>query len=247
MVSFRDETTGLPKPSYDLWEERFGIHTYTASTVFAALIAASKFASLLGKTEAETRYRSAAMEIQKGILKYLYDEKQGYFYKSCLVKGKEVVFDTVVDVSSVFGIFRFGVLSPNDEKVVRAMAKTKEKLTVPGSIGGISRYENDKYFTIYPDRPQGNAWFITTLWMAQYAIAKAQNEKDLDEAKGILEWVMKYSLPSGVLSEQLHPDNGDTVSVAPLIWSHSEYVVTVLKYLEKLEALGICDGCNPVK
>ena len=47
LVLYRDERTGLPKPSYDLWEERFGITTFTASSVTGALRAAAKFASLL--------------------------------------------------------------------------------------------------------------------------------------------------------------------------------------------------------
>jgi GH15 family glucan-1,4-alpha-glucosidase len=75
----------------------------------------------------------------------------------------------------------------------------------------------------------------------------AQNEADLQEVKDILAWCVKYSLPSGILSEQLHPDSGDVISVAPLIWSHAEFVMTVLNYLEKLEELGLCDECNPVK
>lgn len=247
MVLHRDSNSGLPKPSYDLWEEKFGIHTYTAATVFASLLSASKFAALLGKTEAEARYRNAALEIQKGILRYLYDEKEGYFYKSVKVYEKGTDADKTVDISSAFGIFRFGVLSPNDEKVTRAMAKARQKLTVPGSVGGICRYENDKYFTVFSDRAHGNAWFVTTLWLAQYLIATAQKEEDFNEVKDILAWVVRYSLSSGLMSEQLHPETGEPISVSPLIWSHCEFVSTVLKYLDKLEELGICQGCNPVK
>ena len=48
MADFIDETTGLPKPSYDLWEERFLINTHTTAVTHAALIAASELAGVAG-------------------------------------------------------------------------------------------------------------------------------------------------------------------------------------------------------
>ena len=33
MVSYRDKKTGLPLPSYDLWEEQLGVFSYTCATV----------------------------------------------------------------------------------------------------------------------------------------------------------------------------------------------------------------------
>ncbi len=35
MVAYRDPETGLPLPSYDLWEERQGVLTWTVATVWA--------------------------------------------------------------------------------------------------------------------------------------------------------------------------------------------------------------------
>ncbi len=244
MMVHKDELTGLPKPSFDLWEERFGIHTYTCATVYGALMAASKFAALLGKTDSENLYASTAKQIQQAMMKYLYDEKEGYFYKSVSTEGKEVVADKRVDASSVYGVFRYGVLPVSDQRLKKAWQKTEEKLSFGRQTGGLARYEDDFYFRAV-DVP--NPWFITTLWKAQYHIACAQNQSDLQIVKDILAWVVKYAMPSGILSEQLHPDSGEVISVAPLIWSHAEFVVTVLNYLEKLEELGLCDECNPVK
>jgi GH15 family glucan-1,4-alpha-glucosidase len=48
MADFIDETTGLPKPSYDLWEERFLTNTHTTAVTYAALIAASELAVVAG-------------------------------------------------------------------------------------------------------------------------------------------------------------------------------------------------------
>ncbi|MCV4691233.1 hypothetical protein OFC38_34325, partial [Escherichia coli] len=46
LLGFRDPATGLPLPSWNLWEDRFAVHTFTASTVVAGLRAAANFASL---------------------------------------------------------------------------------------------------------------------------------------------------------------------------------------------------------
>jgi GH15 family glucan-1,4-alpha-glucosidase len=34
LASYRDSKTGLPLPSYDLWEEKWGIHTFTVSAIW---------------------------------------------------------------------------------------------------------------------------------------------------------------------------------------------------------------------
>ena len=42
LAGYRDSRTGLPLDSYDLWEERRGIFTYTVCTVWAGLRAATR-------------------------------------------------------------------------------------------------------------------------------------------------------------------------------------------------------------
>ena len=70
------------------------------------------------------------------------------------------------------------------------------------------RYAGDGYYRVSPEVP-GNPWFITTLWLAQYYIAIAKSENDLETVKTRLGWVARYALPSGVLSEQLNPYTGE--------------------------------------
>jgi neutral trehalase len=48
-----------------------------------------KFAKMLGKTESEERYKKAASEVKQALLKYLYDEESGFFYKSVTLKVKK--------------------------------------------------------------------------------------------------------------------------------------------------------------
>jgi glucoamylase len=240
MVSFRDINTGLPKPSYDLWEEKQGVHTFTAAAVYGALVAAAEFAEMLGKDENAKQYRQAAEEIKAGVLKYLYDVGGGYFYKSLTIhEDGSMEFDKTVDISSAYGIFKFHMLEVDDERLTKAMELAKEKTAVKNGIGGYTRYENDYYYRVSREVP-GNPWFITTCWVAQYAIARAQNVDELKPVVDAMEWVLKYSNKAGILGEQLNPYTGEPLSAAPLAWSSAEFIRTVLKYLEKLEKLGVC-------
>ncbi len=47
MCNYRDTRTGLPLPSYDLWEERWGVHAFTVATVYGGLKAAPTSPSVL--------------------------------------------------------------------------------------------------------------------------------------------------------------------------------------------------------
>ena len=87
------------------------------------------------------------------------------------------------------------------------------------------------------DSITGNSWFICTLWLAEYYIAKAKNIGDLSKAQDILQWTVDRALPSGVLAEQVDPLTGEEMSVSPLTWSHSTYVAAVHSYLEKRRSL----------
>jgi ferredoxin len=47
-----------------------------------------------------------------------------------------------------------------------------------------------------------------------------------------------------VLAEQVNPYTNEPISVSPLTWSHATVVSTTIKYLEKLEALQLCNNCQ---
>ena len=245
MLNYRDEKTGLPKASYDIWEQYYGISTFTTSAVYGAMVAAAKFAKMLGKEESAAAYNECAESIKKAILKYLYDAEEGYFYKMISTDGRQVKIDRTVDVSSFYGIYKFAVLEPDDPKLKKTLAKTLERLEVKTEVGGIARYEGDTYHHIGGNYP-GNPWMISTLWIAQYYIMLAKSEKDMEAVKSYLSWAVKYANPAGILPEQLDPYTGVHLSASPLVESHGEYVTTVINYLEKLEELGICKVCNPI-
>ncbi|KKQ43254.1 MAG: glucoamylase [Microgenomates group bacterium GW2011_GWC1_37_8] len=245
MVNYRDEKTGLPKASYDIWEQYYGISTFTSSAVFGALVAATKFALLLGKEKSAEKYKEAAETIKKAILKYLYDDKESFFYKMIHTGEKQIVIDRTMDVSAIYGIYKFGVLDIIDPKVKKAIEKTIDRLEVKTEIGGIARYEGDTYHHKGGNYP-GNPWIITTMWIAQYYISIAKSESDLEPVKRYLSWAVKYANPAGILPEQLDPYSGEHLSASPLVESHGEFVTTVISYLEKLEELGVCKACYPI-
>ncbi|MDZ7726278.1 MAG: glycoside hydrolase family 15 protein [Candidatus Campbellbacteria bacterium] len=244
---YRDKNTGLPLPSYDLWEERYGVHTYTAASVYGALRAAAQFAGILGKTKSATQYKNIATEVKQALEEHLYDEDLGAFVKMVTLDENGVKEkDKTIDVSSVYGVISFGVLDAEDPRVKNSLKKTEQDLSVKTEVSGLARYENDGYYRIDNSTP-GNPWIISTLWMTQCKIDTAKTKSDLEIVKRDLDWCVKYSLSTGVLPEQLHPHTGKPLSATPLTWSHAEFVLTVIKYLDKLEELGICKDCNPVK
>jgi len=246
LVSYRDKDTGLPLPSYDLWEEKWGIHTFTVSAVYAGLKAAESFANTFGDAERTRSYGKAADEVREALDKHLYNRQQGRFLKGLVsLHDGSLVPDLTID-ASIYAPFYFGVFEPKDERVIHTMDSIKNRLWVKTDVGGIARYEGDIYHRAsenVADVP-GNPWFICTLWLAQWYVAKAENLKELQEALPVLEWVASRALPSGVLAEQVHPFTNQPLSVSPLTWSHATYVATVLEYLNKLEELYICPRCG---
>ena len=236
MVNFRHDELDLPKPSWNLWEDRRGIHTFTVSTVIGGLRAAANFARLFGETERAETYENTAQEFVAGMNEHLYSAELGRFLRALEFNGDEhFTVDTTVG-ASVFALFYFGAFSPEDETVKQTMRAVEEKLWVNTKIGGVARFESDGYMRVTKD-VTGNPWFICTLWLADYRIAVAKSRKDLKGALEILEWTCKRALPSGVLAEQVNPITGEPVSVSPLTWSHSTFVATVMNYLKKLSEL----------
>lgn len=242
LASYRDPETGLSLPSYDLWEERWGVHTFTLSTVYAGLKAAERFANFFGDSEKMKLYANAAVEVKAAINKHLYSNEQKRFSRG-LVPGKDGIFELDITVdASLYALFYFGVFDAKDERVVNTMNAVRERLWVKTDVGGIARYEGDGYYKVSDNTSEvpGNPWFISTLWLAQWHIAKAESLKALkEEAIPILEWVASRAMPSGVLAEQVHPFTNQSLSVSPLTWSHATFVSAVLEYLKRFEELDL--------
>src|SRR5579884_2304130 len=246
MASYRDEKTGLPLPSWDLWEERRGILSWTVAAVYAGLIAAARFANAFGELDARDSFEQAASEVKSGADTYLWREEAGRFVRMISPTGDgSFEVDWTVD-SSVAGLFLFGMYPADDPRIVKTMESVRERLWVKTEVGGLARYENDYYHQVSQDlqRCPGNPWIICTLWLARWIIARAKSHDDLSPAVDLLTWVAQHALPSGVLAEQVHPYTGEPLSVSPLTWSHGEVVMTVVEYLDKVSHLNLCPQCG---
>ena len=239
MAKYREPHTGLPAPSYDLWEERRGILSFTCAAVYAGLTAAAEFAHAFGDVELAEGWTRAAMEIRQGMDNYLFRPELGRFARMINVSADgQVEVDPVLD-ASLYGLFAFDAYPADDPRIKATMWAVRDRLWIKTDVGGVARYENDYYHRVEgdADKVPGNPWFICTMWLAQFAIAKAKRPEELAEAVEILEWVASRTLPSGVLAEQVHPYSNAPLSVSPLTWSHATVVMCVQEYLEKLEEL----------
>ncbi len=248
MLSYRDQSTGLPLPSYDLWEERRGVHAYTCGTVYGAFIASAEMAITFGDCERAVQYIDAAAKLREGIGDYLWDESVNRFARRVILhEHGSIERDLTID-SALYGLFAFGAVPPADQRMRSTMQQVQARLSVRTEIGGIARYENDYYFQRSDDieRAAGNPWIICTLWMAQYhlSLSKALSDPACSEyclheaitsraeALTMLEWASARATESGILPEQIHPFTGEHLSVSPLTWSHAEFIRTTLLYLE---------------
>lgn len=242
LVNYRDPVHGLPLPSHDLWEERRAIHAFTVATVIAALRAAAAFAADFGEEGLAIRYGKAAAEVRDACYRTFWDPQLNRFARSIQIrKDGTIERDMVID-ASLYGLFYFHAYRVDDPRVAATMAAVRERLYVQTDVGGVARYENDYYHQVSKDteRVAGNPWFICTLWLAQYEIARAGSIEQLERAAlPLLQWVADRALPSGVLAEQVNPYSGDPMSVSPLTWSHATFASAVMEYVARRKTLAV--------
>ena len=244
LIRFIDEETGLPCPSFDLWEERMGEHTYSTAAVIAGLRAASEIGRRLGVSDEKTqKWLKAADSIREALEKELVDKTTGLFLRSVRTKlnpwGAEPSSNTVwitvnskgysrdvtladsrLDISLIGPSVPFGVFE-YDHAVVEKTAKKIEDALYCSKAGGIYRYEDDSY-------AGGNPWIVSTLWLALYHIEAGNVQKAADYFK----WAVKCATHLYLLPEQADKNDGKACWVIPLTWSHAMYIL-VLKGLMK--------------
>src|SRR2546427_578900 len=188
-----------------------------------------------GQLELPKRYAVAAQEIRDAALMHLWDADRGRFVRTVTVlPDGTIVKDATIDIS-LAGIFLFGLLPASDERMISTMHAIEQRLSVKTPVGGIARYENDYYFQVSSDIASvpGNPWFVATLWLAEHYIAIATTPEDLERPRMYLDWCARRALPSGIMSEQVHPYTGEPLSVSPLTWSHAAFVGAVQHYARR--------------
>ncbi len=220
MSNFIDDPTNLPHASYDLWEEKFLTSTYTAATVYKALVTASKIGAKLGHAEEADYWLGKAKLIKENSDTFFNDEKKIY-NKGLLNSIDGVKVDDTLDVSNLYGAFKYEYGSK--EHIEATAVQIENTMLGKSPSGGLPRYEHDSYFASNPAY-MGNPWFVTTLWMSQYY----SHAGDKKRAKELVDWSISNSLASGALSEQINPNDSSIVGVTPLVWSHAELINSIL-------------------
>ena len=224
MCQYVDETTHLPRPTYDLWEETFITSTYTTAVVHAVLLAAAELADIRHDDTSAVKWRAAAEDMQAAATKYLFDSERKLLRKGILAhEDGEIDYYNTLDISSFYGCFMYGLFPASSQEIV----STKDAimsiiLGESSTFPGLPRYENDGYLRQNGKGP--NPWFICSLWLAQYHIELG----NIDDAAIILRWVEERATVTYHLSEQVDKDDKRQLSVSPLVWSHAEYMATLL-------------------
>ncbi|MBC7836044.1 MAG: glycoside hydrolase family 15 protein [Phycisphaerales bacterium] len=235
MLEYRDHN-GLPKPSWDLWEERRGIHTFTVATTIGGLQAASKFAADFGEMDKAAAFGEAAARMKGALKRHMYNAEEGRFARMATPDDDGGYRLDMTRDSANYALWAFGAYEPDDPLMVAEMESLRSRLWVNTETGGCARYERDYYHQVERENVvdvPGNPWVICTLWHAQHAVAKARTLEDLRDAVSILEWTVSRARPSGVLAEQYHPYTGQMMSVSPLTWSQATLITVVIEYLRK--------------
>lgn len=239
LVRYRDEHTGLPMPSHDLWEERFAVSCYTSACVAAALEASGYFAALLGKEKAAEEYAHAAKKLSAITRSHFLRTEDGGVRKLLIFQGDTIEPDDTPDTSSWFGLFRFGILDVHDSALTHARERAQETLSF-WSGKGVARYKDDWYYRSASGVP-GNPWVITTIWDILADIALITNADDVVRATARLaDIVSTYATDAYLLPEQIDPNTRAPLSATPLVWSHAEFVIAVQRLLAKERELNLC-------
>jgi GH15 family glucan-1,4-alpha-glucosidase len=209
IMGFVDER-GLPRPSFDIWEERKAINTYTVASAICAL----RSGASIGRTLARRSqyWADAANRMQEAALTHLWNPSRNTFHKSI------DPVDETVDASTLLALLN-GILPPSDPRYALVVQAVEQRLWRPDT-GGVARFENDTYYG------RENPWIICALWLAQVHLSLGNAER----CREIIEWVATTATPTNLLAEQLEAPTGRPTSVWPLVWSHSTFLETVNAY-----------------
>lgn len=223
LAQFIDDSTGLPHASYDLWEEKFLTTTYTTAVTYQALLVAAEFATQFEYPDDAVAWKTVAEKLLSQTNVFFEPDRETLRKGYLLQEDGSLKFDNTLDISSIYAVMMFGFHQKSADQLHYSVGEVERTMLDYSPSGGCPRYEYDRYFESSPPF-LGNPWFVSTLWLAQYYIRIGKSEK----ARDYLNWSIEHAQPSGALAEQVNPNNGSSVSVSPLVWSHAEFINTVL-------------------
>lgn len=202
LISFLDDKF-ISRGCYDIWEERKDSHLYSTASIYKALEAGREVI----KDIKECDYLVCEIDLlQPKILEAI---KTEFVANDVFVRSKNN-HDT--DISLIGAITPFDVVAYNDKVAVNTIDLIERDLRLEN--GGYLRYINDSYIG-------GNAWIISSLWLAMYYIEAGNNKK----AKELYDWVTNHADDKGFLAEQIDKNTGKPAWIVGLSWSHALYII----------------------
>ena len=194
-------------PSYDLWEEREGVHTYSLGTIYAAFKAMINMYNIVidaNRNEKIKNLQSYCIKIKQYIEENFYTGE--YFKRNSI--------DDYADISLLGLAVPFDVFDVNDEMISKTALRLEHYLS--DHKGGLKRYENDNYVG-------GNPWTIANLWMALYYAKKG----NILKSKEYFNWVVDTMCKHGYLAEQINTQSQEPSWVIGLGWAHAMYIIVL--------------------
>jgi GH15 family glucan-1,4-alpha-glucosidase len=217
-------------PCYDCWEEfpEF-VHPHTLAAIYGGLHAYALLLDSQGSGIAAGQLQEALEAIRSELLAGA--AQFGHFVK--------FAGSAAVDASLLSLAVPYGVVSPDDPRMLATVSRIEETLVGSGqrSAGGVHRYAEDTYYG-------GGEWVLLTAWLGWYYCELAgQNPgraaKSLEKARGCLDWVERQAGGEGQggwLPEQIPANLNDPSYYRtwlsrwgpianPLLWSHAKHLI----------------------
>ncbi|HUK84855.1 MAG TPA: glycoside hydrolase family 15 protein [Candidatus Acidoferrum sp.] len=193
----------------DLWEERLTFPDLKDNFTYS-LAACIKGLECANAITPCRRWDEVAGEMRERLESHFED----YFFRSY---GN--LSDKRIDASLIGLAYPFEVFSFDDERMVATIREIEAKIVMDG---GIHRYENDDYdgwmFEDMQRNKGSGAWPLLNFWMSIYYSKAGDKAKALKYYDWVIEKVNDF-IPEQIFS------NGYQISVKPLCWSHSMFVM----------------------
>ena len=193
----------------DLWEERLAFPDLEENFSYS-LAACIKGLESANDILPNEKWTEVADEMGRRLESHF----ENYFYRSY---GK--LSDKRIDASTLGLVYPFEVFAPNDDRMIATVKEIDKRLVIND---GLHRYEHDEYDgwmyeTTHRNKGAG-AWPLLNFWMSIYYARLGEKEKALRYYNWVLDRVDRF------IPEQIF-DNNIQVSVSPLCWSHSMFVI----------------------
>lgn len=218
----------LPLPSYDIWEQYFGVFSFDAVLLLNVYEKSLRIFEQNPDPKLNSLIIKHSQELNSDIKKYLFNDK-GVLIKGIRIDkdSDSIIKDETAD-SALYMLSDYQLLNEFDLKPT--IAYLDSKLFLQQGVGGIARKENDHYLRV-SEQFTGNPWFICSMWRLRLALS----ENDMNFAKRIMIWVLDHFDKTGLIPEQTDPRNGYGLGIKPLTWSHAEFLISFISFIDNLQ------------